>query len=262
MSYFVRNLVELNYEVIGEGIPFIFLHGLGGDIEQPKNVYKPIEGVKLIVLDQRGHGKSEITDWKTLDFDTLADDVIGLAKYLKLEQFYLAGISMGAGVSTNIAIRYPEFVKGLVLIRIAWLDQPMEKQIKTWFENMEKYLHMENGKELFIQDDMYKRLIEETPQVAASLLRFFDDPNAIKNPNKFKIMPSKQPINKLADLEKIKAPTMILSNQQDPIHPFQYGDIYKKYIKDVNEYEITSKAVDENKHLEELNSYLRQFIQG
>jgi len=42
MPEFTNNCIRLNYEIWGEGIPFVFLHGLGGSIEQIRNTYQPM----------------------------------------------------------------------------------------------------------------------------------------------------------------------------------------------------------------------------
>jgi pimeloyl-ACP methyl ester carboxylesterase len=38
------------------GRPFVFQHGLGGDVSQPAGVFSPPSGVRLLSLDCRGHG--------------------------------------------------------------------------------------------------------------------------------------------------------------------------------------------------------------
>ena len=74
---FLSHGVRLEYRTEGEGKPLVFLHGLGGGIGQILSVYQPIDGVKLITLNQQGHGDSG-ADWDSFGFDRLAEDVIGL----------------------------------------------------------------------------------------------------------------------------------------------------------------------------------------
>ena len=65
-----------------------------------------LEGVCLIHLNQQGHGESEAC-WEKFDFDHLADDVCDLMDRLEIKKAYFAGISMGAAVCLNLAVRYP-----------------------------------------------------------------------------------------------------------------------------------------------------------
>src|SRR5262249_57034897 len=82
--------------------------------------------IRLLCLDARGHGQTQpLGDPSALTFDVFADDLVALLDCLGIGQAIIGGISMGAGVALNIAVRYPERVAGLVLSRPAWLDGPM-----------------------------------------------------------------------------------------------------------------------------------------
>ncbi len=125
---FAHNGILLEYEVSGEDAPLVFLHGLGGGINQIDAVYEPVEKVRLITLNQQGHGNSGV-NWERYDFDYLADDVVALLDHLHLEKAVFAGISMGAAVCLNIAVRYPQRVEKMLLIRNAWTDKPMAEEV-------------------------------------------------------------------------------------------------------------------------------------
>ena len=65
---FLSHGVRLEYRTEGEGKPLVFLHGLGGGIGQILSVYQPIDGVKLITLNQQGHGDSGAGFWTTWEW--------------------------------------------------------------------------------------------------------------------------------------------------------------------------------------------------
>ena len=70
--------------------------------------------------------------WANVDkltIATLADDLIGLLDHLGIEQAVIGGISLGAAVAVNVALRYPERVLGLVLSRPAWIDGPLPENV-------------------------------------------------------------------------------------------------------------------------------------
>ena len=46
---------HIEYEVKGSGIPFVFIHGLGGDMNQIYSAYDSIDNVQLI-CPQEGLG--------------------------------------------------------------------------------------------------------------------------------------------------------------------------------------------------------------
>ncbi len=89
-------------------LAFVFQHGLGGDRRQPLELYAHRAGVHLIAMDCRGHGKTQpLGDPDLLRFATFADDVVALLDHLGVAEFVAGGISMGAGVALNLALRYP-----------------------------------------------------------------------------------------------------------------------------------------------------------
>ena len=49
-------------------------------------------------------------------FYDIADDVIALMDHLGIEQFILAGMSMGGYIAQRLALKYPKRLKGLILI--------------------------------------------------------------------------------------------------------------------------------------------------
>jgi pimeloyl-ACP methyl ester carboxylesterase len=58
MPDFERDGLAFHYLDEGDpsGRPFVFQHGLGGDVSQPASVFSPPPGIRLLSLDCRGHG--------------------------------------------------------------------------------------------------------------------------------------------------------------------------------------------------------------
>ena len=117
MPFFDRDGLEFHFRDEGHGLPFVFQHGLGGDLNQPFGLYRPAAGVRLIAFDMRGHGETRpLGDVDKLTIATLADDLIGLPRSSRDRTGGVGGISLGAAVAVNVALRYPERVLGLVLV--------------------------------------------------------------------------------------------------------------------------------------------------
>ncbi|UOQ95518.1 alpha/beta hydrolase [Halobacillus shinanisalinarum] len=95
--------VELFVQDIGEGQPIVFIHGwpVNHEMFEYQMNELPQKGYRFIGIDLRGFGKSDKPAFG-YDYDTLAHDIKIIVEYLQLENFYLAGFSMGG----PIAIRY------------------------------------------------------------------------------------------------------------------------------------------------------------
>ena len=258
MRTYQNNSCTLEYETIGQGRPFVFIHGLGGDHNQIQSVYDPIDNVQLLVINMQGHGNSE-ANYDTLDFDYMADDVIKLLQLLNIEKATFGGISMGAAISTNIAIRYPQYVKQLLLIRPAWTHLPMDTPVRTAYLDLAQALQQQD-KQLFLQSSGWKIVNETTEYTRNTFLHTFNEPINVKEWQKFAILPTKSPFHSIEELKTINMPTTILACKNDFVHPFEYGEYFHQYIVKSILIEIPSKDVDSKKHREMINQTIQSIF--
>lgn len=106
----------LHYEDVGQGVPFLLLHGfpLGSESFWPQ-LERPIAGARLIVPDHRGFGKSDLVPGVST-MEALADDGLALLDALQIPSAIVGGVSMGGYVTIALTRRDPGRVKALVLI--------------------------------------------------------------------------------------------------------------------------------------------------
>ena len=261
MKNFIHRGIVLEYEDIGEGRPFVFLHGLGGSIKQIESVYDPIDQVRLITLNQQGHGGSG-ADWETFGFDRLGDDVIALLDELGIDTAVFGGISMGAAVSLNIAVRYPNRVEKLLLIRNAWTDQPMSEEVQTAFADMGRSLKS-GGVSAFRRTRGWE-IAEGTSSdyTKNAFLSPFDDAACIKNWEKYLILPGQAPVRDLSDIQKLTMPVTIIACRNDLCHPFAYGTYLAEQIPHAEFVEIPDKDTDSLTHNRKINEVIRQVLKS
>ena len=58
----------------------------------------------------------------------------------------------------------------------------------------------------------------------------------------------------------IQVPTLVLANRQDPIHPFEYGEILAHSIPGAQFKEITSKSVSLERHEADVQKCIEEFL--
>jgi esterase len=110
--------VELNHRVAGEGEPLILLHGLFGSLENLSGVAQRLQDQwRVHALDQRNHGRSPHTD--TMDYRSMADDVLAYMDSQGLEQAAVLGHSMGGKTAMQLALSHPDRVSRLIVADIA-----------------------------------------------------------------------------------------------------------------------------------------------
>jgi len=247
-----------NYISQGKGTPIVFQHGLGSNIEQPKKLLKSLEGIQFISLDCPGHGKSPLID-RSPSFDYYADEVIRLLDVLKIEKAYFGGISMGAGISLNIAIRYPDRVKGLILVRPAWLDQPSPDNLKILLKAAE-LIPSSNGQKEFEQIPDFQNIKNSIPNAAKSIFGVFSNTQRPEIPQVLKRMINNVPFSNLEKIKTIQKPCIILANEDDPLHPFGMAEEIHQRISGSKLYKVTSRYLDDPMHNKEVRDLIKKFI--
>jgi pimeloyl-ACP methyl ester carboxylesterase len=223
MPSFARDGLRLSYADAGAdaGEPFVFQHGLGGDAAQPAS--QAPAGRRLITLECRGHGASELGPEAALGFETFARDLDALLDALALEQVVVGGISMGAGVALALARLSPRRVRALVLVRPAWLDRAWPRNLHAFGEiaALLREHGPEEGKARFAAESReHRRIAAISPAAAQSLLGQFDRPGAQARAAVLERLPADRPIGPADDWSALSMPALVIGARGDGIHPY------------------------------------------
>jgi pimeloyl-ACP methyl ester carboxylesterase len=263
MPTFAHDSIAFNYVAVGCGLPFVFLHGLGNDVSQPLGLLPRQEGVRLLSFDFRSHGDSwPVGELAKLNIPHFADDVDAFLSHLGLASAVLGGTSLGSAVALNFALRYATKVKGLVLSRPAWLNVPWPNNLRileTLAACMRKY-GVREGATVFSTSDDFQQIEHQSKAAARSLMRLFDDPRADERIDRFELLPRSLPFKAFEELTRISAPTLVLGNDVDPIHPRRLCEVLAASIPGAELRIVTSQAVDQNAHRAEVHQAIWKFL--
>ena len=111
-------MTGLHLDISGpeSGIPLVLLHGFGGDGSAWDPVKAGLPGsVRVITVDLPGHGGSLDSDGRG-GAGRMAKAILAGLDEAGVENFHLAGHSMGGAVSALIAMRAPDRVQSLTLV--------------------------------------------------------------------------------------------------------------------------------------------------
>jgi len=264
MTAWAHDGLSFRYREIGAGRAFVFQHGLGGDLHQPQALVPPLEGFRTVSLDCRGHGLTRpLGPEEKIGIAPSADDVTALLDHLGIEQAIVGGISMGAAIALNLALRYPHRVLGLVLARPAWLDGPMDENAELFGQvaGLIRAHGAERGEEQFRAAPEYRRMLAESPDCAAALIGQFQRPRAEETVAILERIPRDQPCRDRDELAAIAVPTLVLANRQDPIHPFAYGQALAEQIAGAEFVEVTAKSVSVPQYEADMRRALGEFLE-
>lgn len=109
--------VKLEYIEQGDpkGVPVILLHGFTDSWRSYQPVLDLLPGTfHVYAISQRGHGNSDkpAKGYFSKDF---ADDVAAFMKALKIQPAVIVGHSLGATITQQFVVAYPELVRAIVL---------------------------------------------------------------------------------------------------------------------------------------------------
>ena len=111
VGYYIRVEPDVNIYVEdvnpGGGKPILFIHGWPANHKLFEYQFNqlPKMGYRCIGMDIRGFGNSD-KPWRGYNYDRLADDVRGVVETLKLQNFILAGHSVGGAIAVRYMGRY------------------------------------------------------------------------------------------------------------------------------------------------------------
>ena len=249
--------MSLNYISQGTGLPLIFQHGLTANVNQASSLLGGLEGIHLFSIDCPGHGSTELPNGYTPSFNNYADTVITFMDQLNIDQAIFGGISMGSGISINIALRYPDRVKALILVRPAWVDQTGPENLKILLPGAE-LIGKPDGKAQFQQLPEFKDIV--LPTVAQSVLGVFAEDQQPALSKVIKHMVGDRPFQSMEQLYGIKVPCLILGNDHDPLHPFEMAKKIHQYIGGSVLRKLTSRYIDNDLHREQVRECIQEFV--
>jgi pimeloyl-ACP methyl ester carboxylesterase len=132
--------LELYYEQQGDaGDHLVFVHGYTGDTSDwLHQVAEFATSYRVLVLDNRGHGKSEApTDRGAYGIAQMTSDLAELTDKLGIDRYHLVGHSMGGTIAQEFALRSPERLLSLTLhdTSYSFSARSAHPAMTAWIEN-------------------------------------------------------------------------------------------------------------------------------
>lgn len=202
--------IKMHYKVYGNSGDVLFL--LHGSMENMDDWNKQIpefsKRYKVVVPDNRGHGKSTFTDRK-LDYRLMSEDILGLMLQLKVDSAYFVGFGDGGIIGMYLASEHPDKVRKLIAIGANYkvdtsvvYHEVLEK-VKAW--DSDKVYSFIRSKFRGWPND--KLLTQFTERMKTMLLT---EPNLT-----------------IADLKKIKCPALFITGDHDIIKQSHTSEMFE-----------------------------------
>jgi len=115
MPYARNGLIRLYYESTGTGTPVLLINGQGMTLDSAwRTIDVLARSFRVLAFDNRDTGRSSFTP---LPYSVIqmAEDAIAVLDAADEESAHVYGISLGGIVALDLALRYPDRVRALVL---------------------------------------------------------------------------------------------------------------------------------------------------
>src|SRR5262244_3656231 len=176
------------YEVHGDGQPVVLLHGsfMTIDLAYGQLIPELSKSRKVIVLELQGHGRTADID-RPMTFESMADDVAELLRYLKIESADVFGYSMGGTVALQVAARHPGAIRKLIIASAVFKSDGWSPETRAAIANLEpEFLAPTPIKKeydrLAPDPKHFQQFVEKVKQVSATPFDFTAEAKSLKCP--------------------------------------------------------------------------------
>jgi 2-succinyl-6-hydroxy-2,4-cyclohexadiene-1-carboxylate synthase len=166
----MKTNIKLNYRVIGEGYPVVFLHGFLESNTMWDSIIPKLTGRKAVLIELPGHGKSPFYPYgEDMTIRNMSEDVNEVLHALFIEKFSIVGHSLGGYVALDLkSIDENDSVEKIVLLNShPWSDSESKKKERTRVVNI-----VDHNKLLFLNEaipNLFRNPVEYKNEVKLQL---------------------------------------------------------------------------------------------
>ncbi|MCJ7547045.1 MAG: alpha/beta hydrolase [Deltaproteobacteria bacterium] len=200
----------------GKGETVVLLHGFGGSKDDWPLFARHLKGFHLVIPDIPGFGESSQVPTDSYSFESQIRRIDRFMVVLKLDQFHMAGNSMGGALTATYGAKHPEKVLTLALLDPAGAPSENKSEVARQLEQGNNPLLVANAADF---DKLMALLFVKTPPIPAPFKRILAADmiaHAVFNkkiwndwqPERFSLAPV---------LPLIQAPVLIIWGDQDKV---------------------------------------------
>jgi pimeloyl-ACP methyl ester carboxylesterase len=197
------------YEIHGTGRPLLLLHGAFMTIDALGPILPALAQTRqVIAVELEGHGHTADLD-RPLSVEQMAEDVAGLLEQIRIKQADVFGFSLGGMTALRLAMRHPNLVRKLVIVSASYNREGFYPAIiAMWPDMSAEGFAGSPGEQAYLQSAPNPK---HWPVFIEKMKHFMMS---------FQGWPA-------AEVQSIKAPTLILLGDTDLIRPEAAIDMFR-----------------------------------
>ena len=240
----------------------LFQHGLGADHRQCLEVFPHSSQYGFACVDCRAHGTSDYADPARMNLAVFANDLIQVIEQQLKPPVVIGGISMGAALSLRIAATRPDLVRALILARPAWAfdSAPDNMQPNLLVGELLSRYPPEQARQVFSATQTCKELERNAPDNLASLLSFFDRPDARDFAQVLCAVSNDGPGITREATENWQIPTLVLATPDDHVHPIALAEQLAERLNAGAIVTLPAKHNNKTRYVQAFRQHLTDFL--
>lgn len=225
---------RLSYLESGSGTPVLFLHGLNGNGSSWVDQLSALSSsMKMWAWDAPGYGESDVAGDSVTD---LAQVAIEFLTVCNTGPVNVVGHSMGGLVAMKIAIMRPDLVNRLILSCThpghglsdnEGANERYQRRLRE-LEELPRQVYGRRRAKGMLPEGTSEEVFQKVAEIAAEAR-----PEGVVN-----AAWAIQTANLIPELAKIKAPTLVITCDQDSVAPLKKAEPLLEHIPDIHHLEL------------------------
>ena len=249
----------------GVGVPIFFQHGLCGDSSQAAAIFPLRDRWKRVTMECQGHGNTSLQDTDKISINHFTDDLIALLKNYDMGTAIIGGISMGASIALTAAIKQPTIIRGLVLVRPAWIAEacPANLAISRLAGKLLSQDSLDSAAVTtsFLKNQLVQDMAKISPDNYSTFLSLLSRTDRKTTSLLLSRISRDGPLISRQQIRHVSCPTLIIGTDRDPIHPLAIAEELHHLITYARLKIVTSKSDSHSRYLRDSALEIQNFLE-
>jgi pimeloyl-ACP methyl ester carboxylesterase len=216
--------VDMAWFEVGRGSPLVLIHGLADDHRAWRRCLPDLSlRHRVLLYDFRGHGQSKLGQAQG-SLAQLAEDLNVLLDAVELERVSLAGFSLGGTIAMRFAIDHPDRVERLLPVATS---SRVGRSAAEWYAERARLVEEASPQLRKTIESDTRSMFENAPNLFEEHWQIRSqstaEPAGYANACLAMAALGQAPLD--PDLGRIRAPTLVVAADRDPLCPPRAGEI-------------------------------------
>ncbi len=251
---------KLSYYDSGQGRLVLFQHGFSMDHRQVIEIWPDLDKMRLICLDVRGHGFTELASPDTLTIQHTVRDLLALFEHLGQTPTIVGGISLGAAITMELT-KHLE-IEQLIVCRPAFAPDGDTSHFDV-FRRLRDIMQSEpqhQWAESLEQQPEFQSLAETAPRNQETYRRLLEHPRLQELMIWMDALETEVMTITGSELGQLNCRTDIIGQEQDALHPAQLARSLSRQIPHARLHYVVSGGSSDDAYCASMQSTLTQIL--